>query len=313
MSQITQILDFTLQNATPVILAALGGLLTDQAGILNIGMEGMMLMGCFFGVAFSFLFASSGIGVLAAVLIGILMGLFFALFVVKLKSDEFIIGMTLNTFASGLTAFLLRSVFHQTGTWTSADIVALPKIHIPGLENIPVLGDVLSGQSVFVYVSWLLVFLVWMFLYRTPYGFWMRAAGEHPEALETAGVSPVKMKVWAAVICGILCGIAGAHLSMGNVHMFAEDMTANRGFIAFACVVFGMSNPPKVFLAALLFGFLQAIGLNLQAVIPPDITAAIPYFVTILMLVYITISASTRKKRRAKESLEAQKAARNIA
>ncbi|MCQ2551388.1 MAG: ABC transporter permease [Clostridia bacterium] len=312
MDQISQILRFTLSNATPVILAALGGLLTDQAGILNIGMEGMMLMGCFFGVAFSFLFASSGAGVIAAVLIGIIMGLFFALFVVKLKSDEFIIGMALNTFASGLTAFLLRSVFHQTGTWASDEIIALPRIHIPGIEDIPLVGSVLSGQSIFVYVSWLLVFLVWAFLYRTPYGFWMRAAGEHPQALETAGVSPVKMKVWAAVICGILCGIAGAHLSMGNIHMFAEDMTANRGFIAFACVVFGMSNPPKVFLAALLFGFLQAIGLNLQAFIPPDITAAIPYFVTILMLVYITVSASARKKRRAKESLEAQKAARNI-
>lgn len=313
LDQISQILSFTLRNATPVILAALGGLLTNHAGILNIGMEGMMLMGCFFGVAFSYLFASAAMGVLAAVLVGILVGLFFALFVVKLKSDEFIIGMTLNTFASGLTAFLLRSVFGQTGTWVSEEIIPLPSVDIPLIEDIPVIGSVISGQSVFVYVSWLMVFLVWAFLYRTPYGFWMRAAGEHPQALETAGVSPVKMKVWAAVLCGIFCGMAGVHLAMGNIHMFGEDMTANRGFIAFACVVFGMSNPPKVFLAALLFGFLQAIGLNLQAFIPPDITGAVPYFVTILMLVYITVSATARKRKRAKESLEAQKAARNIA
>ncbi|MCQ2547696.1 MAG: ABC transporter permease [Clostridia bacterium] len=307
--QIAQIINFTLRNATPVILAALGGLLTEHAGIMNIGMEGMMLSGCFFAVAFSYICASSGAGVIAAILVGIILGLFFALFVVKLKADEFIIGMTLNTFAGGLTAFLLRSVFGKTGSWASTDIIQLPKFDIPLLSSIPYLGKVFENISVFVAVSWILIVIVWIFLYKTPYGFWMRASGEHPEALETAGISPIKMKFIASVACGILCGIAGAHLSLGYVNNFAEGMSASRGFIAFACVVFGMSNPPKVYVAALMFGFLQAISLNLQEYIASDLTAAIPYLVTIIMLIYVTVSAANRKKRREKQSLKEQSGA----
>ncbi|MGN0732884.1 MAG: ABC transporter permease [Emergencia sp.] len=300
----------TIRNATPVILAALGGLFTEHAGIMNIGMEGMILTGAFVAVVFSFTFASAPMGVLFAVLIGILIGLFFALFVVKLKSDEFIIGMTLNTFASGVTVYLLRSVFHQTGSWVSKDIKGLPAIDIPVIEDIPFIGDILSGYSIFVYVSWLLVFAVWIFLYRTPYGFWMRASGEHPEALETAGIDPVKMKVLASVLCGIFCGLAGAHLSLGYLNCFTEGMSASRGFIAFACVVFGMANPPKVFGAAILFGFLQAMGIRLQSVgIPSDLTEAVPYLATVLMLVYITVRGASKKRNRAKKAMAVEAAA----
>ena len=295
----------TIRNATPVLLAALGGLFTEHAGIMNIGMEGMILMGAFFAVAFSFMFFSAPMGILAAVLVGILVGLFFALFVVKLKSDEFIIGMTINTFAGGLTIFMLRSVFGKVGTWTDANIKGLDPIEIPLIKDIPVLGDILSGYSLFVYLSWLFVILVWIFLYRTPYGFWLRAAGEHPEALETAGISPVKMKVISSILCGIFCGFAGAHLSLGFLNCFTEGMSASRGFIAFACVVFGMANPPKVFGAALLFGFLQALGIRLQSVgVPSDLTAAVPYLATVLMLVYITVSATARKRNRARKAVE---------
>ena len=128
--------------------------------------------------------------------------------------------MTINTFASGLTIFLLRSVFGKVGTWTDTRIVGLEPIEIPLIKDIPVLGDILSGYSLFVYVSWILVFAVWFFLYRTPYGFWVRAAGEHPEALETAGISPVRMKVISSVLCGIFCGFAGAHLALGFLNCF---------------------------------------------------------------------------------------------
>lgn len=299
----------TIRNATPVILAALGGLFTEHAGIMNIGMEGMILGGAFVAVVFSFTFASASMGVLFAVLIGIIIGLFFALFVVKLKSDEFIIGMTLNTFSAGLTVYLLRTVFHKTGSWVSTDIKGLPPIDIPVIKDIPLLGDILSGYSIFVYISWVLVFLVWVFLYRTPYGFWMRASGEHPEALETAGIDPVKMKVLSSVLCGIFCGLSGAHLALGYLNCFAEGMSASRGFIAFACVVFGMANPPKVFGAALLFGFLQALAIRLQSVgIPSDLTEAVPYLATVLMLVYITVRGANKKRNRAKKAMAVQAA-----
>lgn len=294
------LLQNTLRTATPVILAAMGGLLTEQAGVMNIGMDGMIVTGCFAAVAFSFAFSSAGMGVLAAVLAGALIGLFFAVFVVKFRSDEFIIGMAMNIFAAGFTVFLLRSVFGVKGTFADPGIAALPQIHIDFLDNIPVIGTLLNDNSVFVYITWLIVFFVWLFLYRTPYGFWLRAAGEHPQSLKTAGISPDRLKFTASILCGVLCGFAGAHLSLGYLTMFSEGMSDSRGFIAFACVIFGMANPPKVFLAALLFGFLDAVGLRLQSVgVPANLTAMTPYVVTILMLVYITAAGTAKKRRRA--------------
>ena len=299
------LLQNTLRTATPVILAAMGGLLTEQAGIMNIGMDGMILVGAFVAVALSFAFSSAAIGVLGAVISGIVIGLFFAVFVVKLRSDEFIIGMALNTFAGGLTDYLLRSIFGVKGTFADAGIVSLPTVHFDFLDAIPVLGPLLNNNSIFVYITWLLVFLTWVFLYRTPYGFWLRAAGEHPESLETAGISAHKMKFIASILCGVFCGFAGAHLSLGYLTMFSEGMSNSRGFIAFACVIFGMANPPKVFLAALLFGFLEALGMRLQSVgVPADLTSMVPYLATVLMLVYIVVSTDRKKKNKAKKQLE---------
>ncbi len=299
------LLQNTLRTATPVILAAMGGLFTEQAGIMNIGMDGMILIGAFVAVAFSFAMSSAALGVAAAVLVGIAIGLFFALFVVKLRSDEFIIGMALNTFAGGLTVYLLRAVFGVRGTFSDEGIAALPVIHIDFLDNIPLIGPLLNDNSLFVYLTWILVFLTWLFLYRTPYGFWMRAAGEHPESLETAGINPQRMKFIASILCGVFCGFAGAHLSLGYLTMFTEGMSSSRGFIAFACVIFGMANPPKVFLAALLFGFLDALGLRLQSVgVPSDLTATIPYIATVLMLIYVVVSSDRRKRKRAEKQLK---------
>ena len=299
------LLQNTLRTATPVILAAMGGLLTEKAGIMNIGMDGMILMGAFVAVAFSFACTSAAMGVLVAVLVGILVGIFFAIFVVKLKSDEFIIGMALNTFAGGLTVYLLRSIFGVKGTFSDKGIVSLPTVHFDFLEGIPVIDPLLNDNSLFVYLTWILVLLTWLFLYRTPYGFWLRAAGEHPKSLETAGISAQKMKFIASILCGVFCGFAGAHLSLGYLTMFSEGMSNSRGFIAFACVIFGMANPPKVFLAALLFGFLQAVGIRLQSVgVPADLTAITPYLATVLMLVYIVASSDRKKKNKAKKQLE---------
>lgn len=294
------LLQNTLRTATPVILCAMGGLLTEQAGLMNIGMDGMMIIGAFVAVAFSYWMTSAAMGVGLAVLSGIVIGLIFALFVVKWKSDEFIIGMALNTLAGGLTVYLLRSIFGVKGTFADPGIQPLPTVHLDFLDNIPVLGTLLNNNSLFVYISWLLVLLVWFFLYRTPYGFWMRAAGEHPESLETAGVSPAKMKVLASVLCGVMCGFAGAHLSLGYLTMFTEGMHNSRGFTAFACVIFGVANPPKVFLAALLFGFCEALGLRLQTIgVPSNLSACVPYIATVLMLVYITVSTTKKKRNKA--------------
>lgn len=287
-----------LRSATPVALAAIGGSMTEHAGIMNIGMDGMILMGAFFGALGSYLFASAAAGVAMVVLMGLLVGLFFALFVVKFHADEFIIGCALNTFALGLTTYLSRSIFGSAGTKGNA---ALPKIHFPLLDDIPVVGAVLNNHSIFVYLTWILVIVMWLYVYKTPQGFWLRASGEKPETLRTAGISPEKMKWLASILCGVFCGLAGAHLSLGQLDgTFAENMVNSRGYIAFACVIFAAANPAKAYLAALMFGFFDAMGLRLQKYISPELTGMIPYIITVVMMVYVVVRAQKKKQAKAK-------------
>ena len=291
------LLQNTLRTATPVVLAAMGCLMTQHVNITNIGIDGMMLIGAFFAVAGSY-YTGSWVGGLAiAILIGVVLGLFYYLFVIKFKSDEFIIGTALNIFAGGLTIFLLRTLFGVTGSFSDPAIVPLPTIHIPVLESIPAIGPLLSGNTLLVYISWLLVPVCWAFIYKTPAGIHLRAAGEYPDALTACGKSPDRMKCLASVLCGVLSAVAGAHLSLGYLTMFSQNMSASRGFVAFACVIFGGGNPPKVFLAALLFGFIDALGLRMQKFIPSDITSMAPYVVTIVMMVAVVLLERSKKAR----------------
>lgn len=286
-----------IRTATPLILAALGGLLTMQSGILNIGMEGMILLGAFFAVVGSYFFASSAMGVGLAVISGILIGLLFGIFVIELKSDEFVIGIAINMFGAGLTVFLLRTIFGVKGAFSSPDIIPLPDINIGFLAKFPILDAIFNNHSIFVYISWILVILVYIFLFKTPMGYWLRASGESPEALETAGVSPKKMKYISSILCGILCGFAGAHLSLGYLTLFTENMSANKGYIALSVIIFGSSHPIKAFFAALLFGFFDALGIRLQSVgIPSQFTQMIPYIATIVVLFIVSQKALQRRK-----------------
>ena len=283
------------RSATPVALAALGGAMTEHAGIMNIGMDGMILMGAFTAVAVSVLSGSAAVGVLAAVLVGILVGLFFALFVVTFKSDEFIIGTALNIFAGGITTFLLWAVFDTRGTLRTA--AGLPTVDLGFLGKIPFLGEIISGNSLLIYVTVFLVWVMWVFIYRTRWGFWIRAAGEHPGTLRTAGISPEKMKWLSSVLCGAFCGLAGAQLALGNVTMFSEGMSNSRGYVAFACVIFGAANPGKAYLAALMFGFFDALGYRLQEYnISSNLTSMIPYIITVCMMVYVVVRGNRKKK-----------------
>lgn len=300
------LLQNTLRTATPVILAGLGCLMTDHVGIMNIGVDGMMLIGAFAAVLGSYFCSSWLMGLVFAIAAGILLGLFYAVFVVKFKSDEFIIGVALNLFAGGLTVFLLRTIFGVKGAFSGPGIVPLPKLSLDWLNNIPLIGPLLNNNTLLVYCSWIFIYLCWLFIYRTPMGFWMRAAGEHPQSLRSAGKSPEKMKYLASVLCGIFSGLAGAHLSLGYLTMFSENMSASKGFIAVACVIFGRSNPPKVFLAALLFGFIDALGMRLQNVgFPSTLTSTFPYVGTVLLMVFVVCRANQKKKKLARLSQQA--------
>ena len=289
------LLQNTLRTATPVVLAAMGCLMTQHVNITNIGIDGMMLIGAFFAVVGSYYTGSWVAGVALALTIGVVLGLFYYLFVIKFKSDEFIIGVALNIFAGGLTIFLLRTMFGVTGSFSDPAISPLPTIRIPFVEDIPFIGQLLSGNTLLVYVSWLLVPLCWAFIYKTPMGLHMRAAGEYPDALTACGKSPDRMKCLASVLCGALSTLAGAHLSLGYLTMFTQNMSASRGYVAFACVIFGGGNPLKVFLAALLFGFIDALGLRVQKYIPSDITSMAPYIVTVVMMVAVVLMNRSKR------------------
>lgn len=306
MSEIFNVLllQNTLRTATPVVLCALGCLMSEQVGIMNIGVDGMMLMGAFFAVLGSYLFGSWAMGLVFATVLGVLLGLFYYVFSVKFKSDEFIIGVALNILAGGLTVFLLRTLFGVKGSFSGPGIVPLPTLRIPGLENVPVLGPILSGNTLLVYFSWLMVLVCWLFLYKTPLGFHLRASGEAPEALRASGRNPDHMKRLASVLCGVFATLSGAHLSLGYLTMFSENMSASRGYVAVACVIFGGGNPPRVFLAALLFGFIDALGMRLQKYIPSDLTSMAPYVVTVVMMVVVVLMRNRRQAARAKQSAQ---------
>ena len=298
------LLQNTLRTATPVVLAALGCLLTDHVGMMNIGVDGMMLIGAFAAVMGSWLLGSWMLGVAVALGVGLVLGLIYGVFVIKLGSDEFIIGVALNVFAGGLTTFLLRAMTGQTGSFHAPDgkLSVLPRFSWEWLNRIPVLGPLLNNHTLLVYVSWLLVLACWLLVYRTPLGFWMRSAGEHPQSLRSAGKSPEGIKYLASLLCGMLACLAGAHLSMGYLTTFSENMSNSRGFIAVACVIFGRSNPPKVFLAALLFGFIDALGLRIQSFnVSSNLTSLAPYLATVIMMVWVVWRKERRQWRQAKQ------------
>jgi simple sugar transport system permease protein len=282
--------------ASPLILAGLGGMVSLQTGDLNIALEGFMIIGAFFAILGSFLFQSALAGVLIAVLAAVLYSALFGLFVIRLKGDVFAVGIAMNILAGGLTVFLLRLAFGVRGSFSSPQIQALPSLNFPWLENLPLIGPLLNGESIFVYLAWIFVGLFWVLTYRTPLGFHLRAAGEHPTALETAGIPVHRIRWTASLICGAMCGLAGAHLSLGYLVLFSENMTAGRGFIALAAVIFGGTDPLRMSLTALLFGFAEGLSLRIQSSgIPSQITLMLPYIVTLLALFLRALRARKTK------------------
>lgn len=286
----------TVNTATIVILAGLGCLMTDQAGMMNIGIDGMMVVGAFAAVMGSWLCHSWMMGLLLALAVGMVFGLFYGVFVIKFKSDEFIIGVALNIFAAALTTFMLRSIPGQAGSFHPAtgEVVKLPSL------DFGMVGGTQVILSWMVPVSWVLVALCWVMLYRTPWGFWLHASGEHPESLRSVGRSPEKMKYLGSLLCGMFCALSGAYLSLGYLSTFTENMSASRGYVAVACVIFGRANPPLVFLAALLFAFIDAAGTRMQGFIDPQLTATFPYIGTILMMVLLAVRDGIKRRKAAR-------------
>ncbi|NMC85791.1 MAG: ABC transporter permease [Anaerolineaceae bacterium] len=283
-----------ISGATPILLAALGGTFTYYAGIFNIAMEGMMLGGAFFAVLGSYYFNSWPMGILFAILGALFMAAIFIVFTVVLKTDEFVTGIALNLFSVGATTYLLRQIFQVKGAFSNERIVSIPSLHFPALEKIPVLGQIVSGQNLMVYITLLAVLVSAYVIFKTRFGLRLRAAGYNSPSLDSSGVQTASMRVWSLVICGVLCGLAGAFLSLGYVTLFSENMTAGRGWISLAAVILVNGNPWGIALISLVFGFTDGLGLLMQKFLPNQFTAMIPYIATLISLYFYSIQR--RKK-----------------
>lgn len=294
MNIITGLINGMISAATPILLAALGGSLTYYAGIFNIAMEGMMLSGAFFAMLGSYYFHSWPIGILFAILGAILMALIFILFAVVLKMDEFITGIGLNLFSVGLTTYMLRQIFNVKGAFSSSEIISIPKVDIPWVKNIPVLGDILSGQNLIVYLTILATIIVTYVIFKTRFGLRLRAAGYNKTCLDTSGVSANKIRIWSLILCGVLCGLAGAYLSLGYVTLFSEGMSAGRGWISLAAVILVSGNPIGIALISLLFGLTDGLGLFMQQSLPSQFTSMLPYVATLIALFVYSIRAKKK-------------------
>jgi simple sugar transport system permease protein len=299
---ILTLLSKTLEMSAPILLAAMAGAICRQAGIVNIGLEGMMLAGAFGGVLFSYLAHSAAVGILGAILCALVLGVIFALFVLSLRGNEIVSGLGLNLLAVGLAGYILPVLFNVQGAFSPLGLQGLPHWKIPIIEDIPVLGTLLSGYDPVVYISWLSVPLTWFFLYRTKPGTHLRAAGEAEEAAMSAGINARGLK-WLAVLLGaILCALAGAQLSLSQVTLFNKQMTAGRGFIALAAFYFGEARPVPTAIAALVFGFFEALQFRLQAErgISPQLIQMLPYLAVVIALVAVAVRKRLRLNTKAR-------------
>lgn len=269
----------------PVLLAALAGLICERSGVFNIALEGLMLVGAFAAVAGSYYTGSGYLGVLSAGCAGVLVAAVLAYGSVTRRADPIVLSVALNIFAVGITGFLLVALFGVRGVFQDPRIAGLPALRLPGLADLPWIGQVLFSLTLLGYLALVLVAAVHIVLFRFPLGLRLRGVGERPQAASTLGVSPTAYQYGAVLLSGVLCGLAGAQLALGNVVQFSENMTSGRGWIAVVAVMLGRAHPIGTLAACLLFGLAEAVGFRLQGNgLPAQITDAAPYVVTLVAL-----------------------------
>ncbi|WIV12370.1 ABC transporter permease [Proteiniborus sp. MB09-C3] len=277
------LLSASLRLSVPILFAALGGMYSERSGVVNIGLEGIMLIGAFSGVVGSYFSGNQWIGALAAVLSGLLIGALFALITVRIKINQIVSGVAINLLAVGLTSFFYRALFGITTT--PITVKAFESVNIPLLSNIPVLGEIFFRQTILVYIAFLLVPISAFILYRTSWGLSIRTVGEHPMAADTVGIPVDKVRTICVLISGALAGLGGSFLSLGQFNMFVDNMISGRGFIAVAAVIFGKWNPKGILMASLIFGVADALQIRLQTAgvaIPYQFLLMFPYLLTVV-------------------------------
>jgi ABC-type uncharacterized transport system permease subunit len=281
------LLDSVVRAAVPILLAAIGGLICERAGVFQISLEGTMLMGAFTAVSVSYVTGNAYLGLAAAMAAGMATSTLLAFGHVSRKGDPIVIGIAINLFAVGLTSFLLPQFFDVRGVFRDPAIVGLETFRVPGFVELPVIGEALFEMTLPAFLSFLLIPVVWVWLFRSPMGLRLRGVGENPSAAQTRGVPVAKYKYAAVFTSGSMAGLAGAQLALGNVVQFAENMSAGRGWIAVVAVLLGRAHPVGVLSAALLFGFAEGLGFRLQGNgMAVQFTDALPWVVTLIALVF---------------------------
>jgi simple sugar transport system permease protein len=275
----------TLRYATPLTFAAIGGMFSERSGVVNIGLEGMMLMGAFFGIWGADKTGSWVLGVVIAVVAGMLLALVHAVFAIHLRADQIVIGTAINFLALGITGYLFTDIYGARGIPTN--VPGIPDITIGWLKNAYFIGPIFGNLNLMIWLSFVLLVVAYLVMFRTPVGLRLRSVGEHPRAADTVGISVYRTRYLAVVTSGGLAALGGAYLTLGFIHNFDQNITGGRGFIALAALIFGKWRPFGAFAAALLFGFSSALGDRLPSYFAagssiPQLFNILPYALTLI-------------------------------
>lgn len=298
---IISVLSVAVRHAGPILLVAMGGLLAMKANVFNLALEGFMLIGCFASVVGAYFFNNVWLGVVCGVLASTALITVYALFIIELKVQPVICAISIITLTSGLTRYLLNPIFGVSGRYVLSSSLALPVIDMPWLEKVPVLGPILNGQSLLVYLSLLLPFVMYFVLYRTVFGLNLRAVGLNEEAAVAAGIHAKRIKYTALITNGVLCGLGGATLAL-SVYMFNVGMTNGRGYTALAAIVLAGNHPLWTLASCLLFGFAESLVISLSTSgISSYLLGMLPYLLALIaallpQIVGLSLHSVRRKK-----------------
>ena len=282
---IISILATAVRMGTILLLAALGELIVERSGVLNLSVEGMMLSGAFGGFMGAYYTNSLWLGVLSAILAGLLVSALFGLLAVILQIDQTVSGLTVNIFAAGLTFYLYRVLFPNVGATNIPALKPFSVFQIPFLSDIPIIGKILFSQYALSYLAFFLMLLVAFYLYRTKSGLILRTLGENPRVVDMKGINVMRYRFLAVLFGGMMAGLAGSFITLASVGIFVADITSGRGWLAIAIVIFGDWKPVKILWASLFFGFIDALQMQLQALgvqLPFQLFLAMPYILTTL-------------------------------
>ncbi len=289
LTYLTGILAAAVRITTPLLFGSLGELVAERSGVMNLSIEGTMLMGALGSFAVSYYSGSLFLGILAGMTAGVMLTTVFAFMTIGLKIDQTVSGLTINIFSSGIAFFLYRTMFPRLDGGNLPNIAILTKTPVPLLHRIPILGEAFFNHNILVYLALLLLPVISIFLYRTKIGLTLRCVGENPRAVDMKGIHVGRYQFLAVLFGGMMSGLAGSYLTLGSAGMWLPDIAAGRGWIAFAIVIFGDWKPGGILAASFFFGFLDALQLQIQGIgvkIPYQILLALPYLLTILALLW---------------------------